>query len=316
MPRKCILIAGSAYEDCDHTKLARATEFVRAATEKIIETGNSVAVLATREPVRVENTRSVPLSFDWEVLRTIDCHLEQRDNMASYNMAHVFMGSDSMDKRFTPENATLIQRLQAKGAIDIRHIEESLYSGGEYRDRQAELCDAMIAIGGGKGTYQVADKMLSFGKPVMPMDSAQCVLGDCALAQLHTGQRSEYRRYPPNRYAHSVVQHVRRSHHSSANPMGACPVLVRSNLGMPSSYTSATATTPAHLHTIASHLGSGHLGNVGHVRKTLSVVFEYASTSGTDVRCNRNVSDRCCQFIGYPDRRSAPECCGGHPTPR
>ena len=120
--------------------------------------------------MRVESTRSVPLSFDWEVLRTIDCHLEQRDYIADYNLAHVFMGSDSMEKRFTPENATLIQRLQAKGAIDIRHIEESLYSGGEYRDRQAEFCDAMIAIGGGKGTYQVADKMLSFAKPVMPMD--------------------------------------------------------------------------------------------------------------------------------------------------
>ena len=170
MPEKCILVAGSANQSCDSTKLARATEFVRATTEKIIETGNSVAVLATREPVRVESTRSVPLSFDWEVLRTIDCHLEQRDYIADYNLAHVFMGSDSMEKRFTPENATLIQRLQAKGAIDIRHIEESLYSGGEYRDRQAECCDAMIAIGGGKGTYQVADKMLSFAKPVMPMD--------------------------------------------------------------------------------------------------------------------------------------------------
>ena len=66
---------------------------------------------------------------------------------------------------------------------------------------------------------------------------------------------------------------------------------------MPSSYTSATATTPAHLHTIASHLGSGHLGNVGHVRKTLSLVFEYASTFGTAGRLHRNVSDRCCQFI-------------------
>ena len=66
---------------------------------------------------------------------------------------------------------------------------------------------------------------------------------------------------------------------------------------MLSSYTSATATTPAHLHTIASHLGSGHLGNVGHVRKTLSVVFEYASTFGTAGRLHRNVSDRCCQFI-------------------
>ena len=66
---------------------------------------------------------------------------------------------------------------------------------------------------------------------------------------------------------------------------------------MLSSYTSATATTPAHLHTIASHLGSGHLGNVGHVRKTLSLVFEYASTFGTAGRLHRNVSDRCCQFI-------------------
>ena len=28
----------------------------------------------------------------------------------------------------------------------------------------------MIAIGGGSGTYQIADKMLSLGKPVMPMD--------------------------------------------------------------------------------------------------------------------------------------------------
>ena len=170
MPGKCILIAGSADEGCDSAKLDRATKFVRAATEKIIETGNSVAVLATREPMRVENTRSVPLSFDWEVLRTIDCYLEQRDYMASYVLAHVFMASDSMEKRFTPENANLIQRLQVKGALSIRHIEESLYSGGEYRDRQAEFCDAMIAIGGGKGTYQVADKMLSCGKPVMPMD--------------------------------------------------------------------------------------------------------------------------------------------------
>ena len=130
------------------------------------------------------------------------------------------------------------------------------------------------------------------------LGSAQCVLGDCALAQLHTGQRSEHDGNPPHRYAHSVVQHVRRSHHPSANPVRTRPVLVRTNLGVASSYPSAAATTPAHLHTIASHLGSGHLGNVGHVRKTLSLVFEYASTSGTSVRRNRNVSDRCCQFIG------------------
>ena len=170
MPPKCVLIVGSADRCCDSSRLARATEFARAVTEEIIESGNSVAVLATREPIRDEGGRTVPLSFDWEVLRAVDSHLERRADKASFCFARVFMGIDSMKKRFTSENARLIQRLQVKGAIDVRHIEESLYSGGEYRDWQAEHCDAMIAIGGGSGTYQIADKMLSMGKPVMPMD--------------------------------------------------------------------------------------------------------------------------------------------------
>ncbi|CAI8026437.1 hypothetical protein GBAR_LOCUS15184 [Geodia barretti] len=64
-------------------------------------------------------------------------------------------------------------------------------------------------------------------KPTVPIShsapgTAQCVLGDRALAQLHTGQRPQHRRYPTNRYAHSVVQHVRRSHHSSTHTVCAC----------------------------------------------------------------------------------------------
>ena len=170
MPPKCVLIVGSADRCCDSARLTRATEFARAVAGEVIDTGNSVAVLATREPVRDEGNRTVPLSFDWEVLRAVDSHLERRADRARFYFARVFMGADSMEKRFTSENARLIQRLQVKGAIDVRHIEEDLYSGGEYRDWQAEHCDAMIAIGGGAGTYQIADKMLSLGKPVMPMD--------------------------------------------------------------------------------------------------------------------------------------------------
>ena len=69
--------------------------------------------------------------------------------------------------------------------------------------------------------------------------SSQSVLRDRALAQLHTGQRSEHDGNPPHRYAHSVVQHVRRSHHSSTHTVRTRPVLVRTNLGMAPSYPSA-----------------------------------------------------------------------------
>ena len=168
MEQRFFLIVGSADKCCDSTRLARATEFVRAVTEEILRSGNSVAVLATRESVRVEDGNTVPLMFDWVVLRAVEDYLEHSEGMADFKMARVFMGTDSMVRRLSPENASLIQRLQAAGAIDVKHIEEDLYSGGEYRDWQAEFCDGMIAIGGGGGTYQIADKMLSSGKPVMP----------------------------------------------------------------------------------------------------------------------------------------------------
>ena len=104
MSPKCVLIVGSADRCCDSARLTRATEFARAVAEEVIDTGNSVAVLATREPVRDEGDRTVPLSFDWEVLRAVDSHLERRADKASFYFARVFMGADSIEKRFTSEN--------------------------------------------------------------------------------------------------------------------------------------------------------------------------------------------------------------------
>ena len=170
MTMKYILIVGSADKDCDGSRLARATEFAKAVTEQVISVGCGVAVLATREPVREEEGITVPLAFDWEVLRTVEQYLENRYDKAGSRIVRVFMGADSMEKRFSTDNVRLFQSLQAKGALDVRHIEEDLYSGGTYGDWQADLCDGMIAIGGGGGTYQIADKMLTLGKPVMPMD--------------------------------------------------------------------------------------------------------------------------------------------------
>ena len=131
------------------------------------------------------------------------------------------------------------------------------------------------------------------------LGSAQCVLGDCALAQLHSGQRPQHDGNPPHRYAHSVVQHVRRSHHPSTHTVRTRPVLVRTNLGVASSYPSAAATTPTHLHPVFSHLRSGHRGDIGHVCKTHSLMLESASTSRATVpghlHIHRRLGDLICR---------------------
>ena len=136
MQPKYVLIAGSAAQDCDGEKLAMATQFVAAVTQEILRTGNSLAVLASREPTRAEPDGPVSLTFDWTALRTIAQHLEDSSENSGRILARVVTGADSIRKRFSPENARLIQLLQVKGAIDVRHIPANSTAPGKGRDRR------------------------------------------------------------------------------------------------------------------------------------------------------------------------------------
>ena len=166
-----ILIAGSASEGCDGERLARALQFVRDATTAILDTGNSVSVLATYEPTRIENGLEAPIAFDWEVLRTVERYvLNQPGGKAGRVLVRAATGADSETKRFSDPNRQLIRRLQDMEALEIRYIPEAVYSGGDYRNYLLDMSDGMIAVGGCKGTYITGDMMLAAGKPVMPMD--------------------------------------------------------------------------------------------------------------------------------------------------
>ena len=202
MNPKNILIVGSANKDCDTDKIRKASEFSRVLTKEIISAGHSVAVLAMGEPVKTEQDQPVPLVFDWEVLRAVDeCLMRTGDN-GGRPLASVFMRDDAMQNKISDENATLIRKLQSNNAIEVRHIEADLYSGGEYRDWQTDFCHGMVAIGGGKGTYQVGDKMLKAGRPVMPMDielGAYSEDGKGAV-QLLSEMKSDDRTFLPRNY--------------------------------------------------------------------------------------------------------------------
>lgn len=170
MDPKYVLISGSAAPDCDIENLAKAAQFSTDVTRAVIKTGHGVAVLAAGEPTREGANGPVPLIFDWTVLRAVDQALEDGEREAGRVLARVVTGTDSIAKRFSPENAHLIQDLQARGAIDVQHLDESRYYGGSYRDLLAGLANALIVVGGGKGTYDIGNRMLQAGKPVMAMD--------------------------------------------------------------------------------------------------------------------------------------------------
>ena len=219
-----ILIAGSASADCDGERLARALEFVRNATTAILDTGNSVSVLATDEPTRTENGVEVPIAFDWEVLRTVARYVQNRPGgYAGRILVRAATGADSETKRFKRKNRQLIRRLQDKGALEFHYIPEALYSGGDYRNRLVDMSDGMIAIGGGKGTYIAGKMMLAEGKPVMPMDiriGASREDGEGAL-KLLAEMKSDSKPFLPTR--HEVVK----TGLSTLSLEGECPPVER-----------------------------------------------------------------------------------------
>ena len=219
-----ILIAGSASADCDSEQLARALKFVRNATTAILDTGNSVSVLATDEPTRTENGVQLPIAFDWEVLRTVDRYVQNRPGGdAGRALVRAATGDDSETKRFNCQQRQLVRRLQDKGALEFHYIPEDLYSGGDYRNRLVDMSDGMIAVGGGKGTYITGDMMLDAGKPVMPMDiriGASRGDGEGALKLLEE-MKSTPKLFLPLR--HEIVK----TGLSTLSLEGACPPVER-----------------------------------------------------------------------------------------
>ena len=67
-------------------------------------------------------------------------------------------------------NLRLLSDLEQRNAVELCHIRREVFTGGEYRKMMIEKADAMLAIGGGKGTYSAGREMISQGKPVLPLD--------------------------------------------------------------------------------------------------------------------------------------------------
>ena len=107
---KFILINGSASKNCAVNKLETGIEFVRSLTKQVIEAGHGVAMLAAQEPLLENQGRKLPLTFDWEVLRSIDNHIANTSGKAERHVARVFMRTDAIQTKISEENVRLIKK--------------------------------------------------------------------------------------------------------------------------------------------------------------------------------------------------------------
>ena len=198
MNGKFILISGSASLSCPADKLDIAFEFVRSFTGDILRQGGGLVVLAGDEE-STKDERGAPHVFDWLALREIETYAETTTE-APRPYAKVVMSDAAPESKIEDPKLRLLRNLQQRNVVEICLIRREVFTGGEYRKTMIENADAMLAIGGGKGTYSAGAGMISQGKPVLPLDlrlGSAVDDGDGAVA-LHREMVSAPSRFFPN----------------------------------------------------------------------------------------------------------------------
>ena len=77
------------------------------------------------------------------------------------------MSDEAPESKIEDANLRLLKNLEQRNVIELYPIRREVFTGGEYRKVMVEQADAMIAIGGGKGTYSAGRGMAALGKPVL-----------------------------------------------------------------------------------------------------------------------------------------------------
>lgn len=202
MQQKLVLVAGSASNTCSTAKLEVAHAFVQSLTRRVLEAGGGFALFASGEP---STDGGIPLIFDWTVLREIDRCLAL--DAPVRHCVVVVTSHKAWSTKMSETQRQLLAKLSGAGAAECAYVDDAVHTGGNIGDEQIERAAAMIAIGGGKGVTDRAQKMMRKGCPVLPMDLSIGALsgdGDGAVG-LHKKLLAE-----PQRFFRFTADHVRR----------------------------------------------------------------------------------------------------------
>ena len=204
MRDKFILISGSASRSCPQDKLYSAIELVKVITQEVLARDGGIVVLAGAEESTKDEER-VPRIFDWVALREVRRYANETIE-GPRKLARVVMSDEAPHSKIEAVNLKLMRNLEQADVLERLHIRSEIFTGGEYRKMMTEVSDAMIAIGGGKGTYAVGILMTQLGKPVLPLNLKVGAITEDGFGalDLHREMMSDPRFFMPNTHSELI----------------------------------------------------------------------------------------------------------------
>lgn len=159
-----VLITGSISDKTEKVYIDRAQNFIRSLTKSAFDANVGLVVYLAGEPV---NGNGDPLTFDWTVAATAEMLME---NYTPIHQLVIVTSRSAMREKMSHEKRAIIRKLQAAQFAEVRYLDDELITGGNIGEQQVEVANAMIALGGGKGVSDRANKMRKANHPILPFD--------------------------------------------------------------------------------------------------------------------------------------------------
>ncbi|MCX8980859.1 purine phosphorylase [Citrobacter portucalensis] len=159
-----VLIAGSISKNTEKQYIDRAHSFVRTLTKSILDANVGLVVYLAGEPV---NENGDLLTFDWTVVNEAE---KLMGDYAPEKQLRIVTSRSAMREKMSESGRRLIRKLQADNYAEVSYLEDDLITGGNIGDEQVDAATAMVALGGGKGVSDRANKMRKANHPVLPFD--------------------------------------------------------------------------------------------------------------------------------------------------
>lgn len=166
-----IQIAGSCHPDTDPQLSRYAHLIVDFIASNSIRRGATVLCgVGAEPPLTSDAAQSVV--FDWTVIDAVARCLRSGECVARPNEQGIIaavVSSRTAGKIPAHRRAVWDELVRAR-AVDLRYLEPGWSAGGLQRERESELGDILIALGGSQGVEHLAQLYAQQGKPVIPLD--------------------------------------------------------------------------------------------------------------------------------------------------
>ncbi len=170
---RIIQIAGSSSEKTDVQIIEFSHQLIRSITKKLLEKGATIVSIVGKEKVpaiKPADTANPSIIFYWDIFEMVYEYAKSMSFSNNTKNLVKVVSSEKAEAQIPENRKEMWNQLISKGIVSLHRINPGWNAGAYKRQKQEELSDALLILGGGEGVEHLASLYVSHGKPVLSLD--------------------------------------------------------------------------------------------------------------------------------------------------